>query len=154
MDWRQEIACKNCGTEALVPNDAIEDWECSECGQKLIWSIHPDQHVPNRFSPLQLFSSAVLGTLLTALAVVSLLDQRATLPILVGRHLIIGHFNGPYLVFPVFAMLLAAIGLISIIVDQFDQRQNEYRYKRLRFCCFLSGYILMGMSIFFSNRVA
>lgn len=103
----------------------------------------PKEFVPNTFSRLDLYFSAVTFFVLVSWGGFGIWSDDLAMPARRGTlHL---HGLSAWLMYA--AWLLAAISFASIIIDHYDKRNNENRYKRIQLQVTLAAWVLFFASL-------
>jgi hypothetical protein len=118
--------CPNCTTGRESSTTA-----CHHCGEQFAPAVEPSAHVPNKVPMEVLIRGFLLAPALTWIAIIFLLDGKATLSLSRNAtHAI--EVTGPWSsLLGAFALLMAAAAFGAIVVDHFDKRPNEHLYKRI-----------------------
>lgn len=134
MDWRQPLTCKNCQFISELSHlelKKIHERDCPKCAKPLSWSLSPELYTPNEI-PLKKRLVAFLLVLIGAfISLETALTQHATLGY--GRRSSSAEvgFAGAEVIAPLIAFVLFTLAMLSVIVDHYDKRFNEYRYRQV-----------------------
>lgn len=152
MDWRLKIACLNCGAENRTNSERALSRVCQKCRQPLDWSVNPENHVPNSIAFKAQLTSGLFAALLFGVSIYAIVHEHLIVPY--GRRGRARYeFFGFEIMLPVISLVLAGIGFLAIIIDHYDRRQNEWKYKRLSALTLAAGYTLYFLSIFVGHKV-
>lgn len=149
LDWRLKIRCPDCGVTNHLNRIEITDARCSRCYSPI--RANERGYIPNQI-PLK---ERVLAILVACACII------ATLYALFCQHLVLpygskyrGHlwaFDGYAVILPSVALILAMIGLLSSVIDHYDQRDNEHVYKVVRRGSLGLALFIYLASIFFGH---
>lgn len=132
MDWRQPLTCKNCqfiSEISPIELQQIDKKKCPKCRIKLSWSISPELYTPNEVPLKARLIAFILTAFMAGLALHMAITNHTML--LYGNRLrrVGVHFDGHEVIAPMIAFILYSLGMITIIVDHYDKRLNEYQYQ-------------------------
>lgn len=149
LDWRLKVKCPNCGVTNHLNRGETAKANCSRCYN----TIRADKmgYIPNQVPVQERVLSILLACTFIAASLYALIYQHLVLPY-GGKYR--GHFwrfDGYEMTLPVAALILAVIGLLSIVVDHYDKRENEHVYKVVRRCSLGMALLIYFVSIFFGH---
>jgi len=94
-----------------------------------------------------------LAFFLISVSVYAIKSHRIYIPYGSKYHNFLVEFINYGIILPVLSILLASAALISIIIDHYDKRNNEYRYEKFKNMSIQIGFILYIVSLFFGHRI-
>lgn len=142
------MICKICGKD-LVNNHG---W-CKACGHPVSWSIDSSKYKPNKHSVRVLLSTAAVSVVMVSHLVSCLVQGKVTL--LYGRHGdAIYEFTGVGMLLAITCLFSSAIGYGSFVIDHFDNRNNEFVYRKLQGFCSVLMFLTYILAFQFGVKIS
>jgi len=128
----QSYVCKSCGGEIRgMPRTTIECPHCSNLNflYKNGEARYVKKYIPNKFTLKERTINLLLSLVIIVYGTVGLTENDIYIPGKRGRGI---HFYG-FTAFLVYvAMMVVSISMLSVIVDHYDERDNERKYKSIK----------------------
>lgn len=143
------VTCRNCAhTTTLTASECVnaKNLYCAHCGSPIAWTIAPALYTPNHISLKKRLLALISILALAALSLHTLITQHVTLPFGGKRYGGLIDFDGWEIWLPIASFVFALLALLTLIIDHYDKRFNEYRYQKalktftsLAVACYLSA---------------
>jgi hypothetical protein len=139
------LRCPACSADFTAgdgwkPLDIGDQWTGTRLRRE---SSMREPFVPNQFSPSKLRWSVILAIILILYALISLLLGQMYLPGKRGRGIMLG---GVTIVLLAGAAVCAALNLLAVYFDHYDEQDNEETYSRFRSSTKAAAWILFIFS--------
>jgi hypothetical protein len=105
-------------------------------------------YIPNRVSVFTRIRNLILSSLIMVYGIIGLINDDLNVKLSKSR---IHHVHGTAAIVAVIGYMFGLCGLISVIIDHYDKRNNEHFYKRILRSASVIAFCLLVISVILSK---
>jgi len=159
MKKNERTICKGCGFKRTSWEDMLDQNICPNCKEKYSVVNNDSKYIPNKIPLKHRVTSILLAISIFSYCIYSLKTGEITLFFSSNTQYparaILDNFSGIALIPAVLSGLMAVALSLVVVINHYDKRNNEYKYRKMAasFSLLMKLFFLISLFIKYSEKL-